>query len=177
MKEAADGTTEEGGNPIGELVSEVDEERQRRRGKNPPNYWTLERCVLAVRRYLDDPATNGNPSQGRYRAWASGRPDAPSPSKFASYGGWTAVSRLARQGWPIPEHLRAQTRRERMEAAVLALIDERGRIKSAEVQERLAVGPLTAGRILKGLKDRGEIVVGSKAATGRWVFYVRATKT
>jgi hypothetical protein len=142
----------------------------------PPGYWTLARCVEAVRRYLDDPETK-KPSQGRYRAWASGRPDAPAPSTFARFGGWKAVSRLARSRKPLPPEEKVESPRERVEAIVLAHLAKHGRIASADLQAAANLSRDAAGYVLRGMRDRGTIAVGSKHAQGRWVFYVPPPST
>ena len=66
------------------------------------------------------------------------------------------------------------TKDEEIEAAVLAYIDEHGKINNATVQALLRVKPDVARRTLGRLRDKGIIKLGSKAATGRAVFYVRA---
>jgi hypothetical protein len=164
------------GEPASREASAVANERPVKRADKPRGYWTLERCVAAVRRYYDDPNTNGTHSQARYRAWAAGRPDAPSPSTFDQYGGWKKVSKLARQRGPIPAELHVPARREQDEAAILAYLDEHGKVKNADVQALLCVGEDKARRALNRLRDRGVIVLGSKAATGRSVSYVRASR-
>ena len=140
----------------------------------PAGYWTLERCVNAVRRYLEDPATNGSPSQARYRAWAVGRPDAPAPSTFAAFGGWTVVRKLAQKRGPLPADLRTPSRSEQREAVVLEQVDEHGRIVGGDVRALLGVSGDTATRILGELVRRGVLAIGGKNTTGRWVYYVRA---
>jgi predicted ArsR family transcriptional regulator len=84
------------------------------------------------------------------------------------------VSRLSRLRGPVPLELQVPTRREQIEAAVLAHLEEHGRIKAADLQALVGVKPDTAGRMLKALKERGVIVVGSKHAKGRSAYYVRA---
>jgi hypothetical protein len=160
--------------PTSKMANAEANERPATRADKPRDYWTLERCVAAVRRYYDDPTTNGTHSQARYRSWAAGRPDAPSPSTFGQYGGWKKVSKLARQRGPIPAELHVPTRREHDEAAVLAYLDEHGQVKNSDVQALLGVGEDKARRALNRLRDRGVIVLGSKYATGRSVSYVRA---
>jgi hypothetical protein len=149
-------------------------ERAKRPANKPPDYWTLERCVEAVRVYFKDPAAGQHPSRPRYRSWAVGRPDAPSPSAFERYGGWAAVSKLAQRRGAIPPELLVPSQRERDESAVLAYLDEHGQVKNADVQALLGASPDTARRTLNRLRDRGVIVLGSKHATGRSVFYVPA---
>lgn len=145
-----------------------------RRANKPPDYWTLERCVEAVRVYFNDPEAGRHPSRPKYGVWAAGRPEAPSPSTFERYGGWKAVSRLARRRGPIPPELLTPTPREQAEAAILSYLDEHGQIKNAEVQALLGFGEDKARRTLNRLRDRDVIKLGSESATGRSVFYVRA---
>ncbi len=59
-------------------------------------------------------------------------------------------------------------------AAVLAELDELGRIKHADVQAVLGVGEARR-RILGALRERGVIEVGSEAMIGRSVSCVRAS--
>ena len=65
----------------------------------------------------------------------------------------------------------------RQEAAVLAYIDTHGKIKNADVHVLLDVEPEVARRTLNRRREHGVIVLGSKAATGRAVFYVRAASS
>jgi Mn-dependent DtxR family transcriptional regulator len=67
------------------------------------------------------------------------------------------------------------TREDKIEAAVLAYIDAHGQIRTRDVPALLGVGMHTASNVLKRLKDRGVIAVGSRHSTGRSVFYVRPT--
>ena len=157
--------------PTQEEKTERETDEPTRRANKPPNYWTLERCVDAVRVYFNDLEAGRHPSRPRYGVWAVGRPDAPSPSTFERYGGWKAVSKLARHRGPIPAELRAPSAREQAEAAILAYLDEHGRIKNADVQALLGFGEDKARRTLNRLRDCGVIRLGSKAATGRSVFY------
>jgi hypothetical protein len=152
----------------------------------PAYYWTLERCVEAARKYHDDPTAPGNPSQARYRAWAVGRPDAPSPSAFARYGGWKVVSKLARRAGPLPARVTIETHHDRFdrfaaerkqrEAAALACLDEQGQITNRDVQALLGISEHRARHLLRGLRERSVIKLGSEHAVGRSVFYVRSGK-
>jgi hypothetical protein len=131
----------------------VDDDEASESPEMPRNYWTLARCVEAVRTYLDDPETKGNPSQARYRAWAAGRADAPSPSAFGRYGGWIVVSRLARQRALHAPEPHVPGRNEQREAAVLAYLEQRGRIKNADVQALLNCSEHMARHILERRKQ------------------------
>jgi hypothetical protein len=134
------------------------------------NHWTLELCVDAVRRYFKQLSSRQAASKKGYLAWSTGHEDAPAPSSFDRYGGWATVSRLARGSGPIPH---VPTKAEKIEAAVLAYIDKHGQIMTRDVPALLCVGSTTASTVLKRLKDKGVIAVGSKHATGRSVFYIR----
>jgi hypothetical protein len=134
------------------------------------DHWTLELCVDAVRRYFEQLPARQAASKKGYLAWSAGREDAPAPSVFDRYGGWAAVSKLARGSGPTPH---VPTKAEKIEAAVLAYIDEHGQIRTRDVPALLGVGSHTASNVLKRLKDKGVIAVGSKHPTGRSVFYVR----
>ena len=107
------------------------------RASKPCGHWTLKRCVVAVRKYFDDPAKEGNPSQARYGNWAVGRPDAPAPSAFGEYGGWRAVSGLARVRGPLPPELLHTP--DLLEQAQAAVARSSGRAWSG--QERRRTGP------------------------------------
>jgi hypothetical protein len=156
-------------------AAETDADQEpRRRANKPRDYWTLERCVEAVRDYFDEPDEAERPSQARYGNWAADRPDAPSASTFGKHGGWRVVSKLARLRGPLPPELHTPGRREQAEAAVLAHLAEHGRVKNADVQTLLGVGEDKARRTLNALRERGVIELGSKHAVGRSVFYVRA---
>jgi hypothetical protein len=141
--------------------------RRRRR-----HHWTLELSVEAVRRYLKQLRGRERASEKGYLAWSTRREDAPAPSVFDRYGGWRKVSRLARSSDPIAH---VPTREDKIEAAVLAYIDAHGQIRTRDVPALLGVGMHTASNVLKRLKDRGVIAVGSRHSTGRSVFYVRPT--
>ncbi len=134
------------------------------------NYWSLERCVEAVRQYQKGlPARRSETKKG-YLAWSIGREDAPSPATFDRYGGWKRVVALARSDEPVPH---VPTKAEKVETAVLEYIDANGKISSRELQSLLGVSEHVAGRLLKRMKRAGQIVVGSAHDHGRSVFYVR----
>lgn len=135
----------------------------------PSDYWTPRCCVEAVKRYFDDPTTGPNHSQKRYLAWSVGRDDAPPPSAFEKLGGWKAVSAMVRGRMPIPELPEGRNQRDE---AVLAHLDANGQIKAADIRKLFDVGSDQAGRTLASFRKRGLIVLGSKRATGRGVFYV-----
>lgn len=145
---------------------------RRRPATKPPGYWTPERCVAAVKRYFDDPTTGPNRSQKGYLAWSVGRDDAPAPNAFAKLGGWKAVSAMARGRLPIPELPDGRSQRDE---AVLAHLEAHGQIRTTDVQRLFNVGADQARRILVSLRKRGLIVLGSKQATGRGVFYVQGS--
>jgi hypothetical protein len=137
---------------------------RRRRG-----HWTKELCVAAARRYLDQLRAGRPASKKGYLAWSTGRPDAPAPSTFDQHGGYKEIMRLARSSDPNEN---VPTKDEEIEAAVLAYLDEHGKINNSAVQALLRVKPDVARRTLGRLRDRGVIELGSKAATGRAVHYV-----
>jgi hypothetical protein len=136
-----------------------------------PGFWTKGLCVEAAKRYLDELPAGKAASKKGYLAWSTGRDDAPAPSTFDQHGGYEEVMRLARSSAPI-EHV--PTKDEEIEAAVLSYLDEHGRINNKAVQGLLGVKPDVARRTLGRLRDRGIIELGSAAATGRGVYYLRA---
>ncbi len=77
-----------------------------------------------------------------------------------------------RSGGLVPP-LRSLQHRERAEAAVLAHFATHDRITAADVQALLEVSPDAATSILRDLRERGVIAVGSTHACGRGVFYIR----
>lgn len=59
--------------------------------------WTKEACIDAMVRWLDRfPRGEKGLTKSRYRAFAKGKPDFPSPSRFDDYGGWAAIKDAAR---------------------------------------------------------------------------------
>lgn len=136
-----------------------------------PGSWTKELCVEAAKRYLNERPAGQAASKKSYLDWSIGRADAPAPSTFDQHGGYEDIMRLARSSAPI-EHM--PTKEEEIKAAVLAYIDEHGRINNKAVQGLLGVKPDVARRTLGRLRDDRVIELGSKAATGRAVYYVRA---
>jgi ribosomal protein S25 len=61
---------------------------------------------------------------------------------------------------------------DKRELAVLAHLDTAGRVTTRDVQALFGIKPFAAGRVLRGLRERGVIVLGSKHAVGRGMFYV-----
>jgi hypothetical protein len=98
----------------------------------------------------------------------------PSPSTLDRLGGYELIFELARSFEPMPN---VPTRQEEIEGAVLAYIDTHGKIRNADVHVLLDVEPDLARRTLNRLREHSVIMLGSKAATGRAVFYVRAASS
>jgi hypothetical protein len=149
--------------------------KRREREIRPPGFWTLELCLEAIRRFLADLTPSVNPTQKRYLAWSRDHDDAPAPATFAQYGGWKVLLGIARGAAPastaaVPKRRAA----ERRHAIVLAHLDATGKITTRDVQALLGVNPVWASTILRELRERGEIVLGSEKARGRGVFYVGA---
>lgn len=153
-------------------------QKRRAQAIRPPGFWTLERCLDAIRRFLAELSSGVNPTQKRYLAWSNGREDASAPAAFAQYGGWKVLLAIARGAAPTStaatpaQHGEAAT--QRRDAVVFAHLDATGKITTRDVQALLGVNDAWASTLLRQLRERGEIVLGSESARGRGVFYVRA---
>jgi hypothetical protein len=134
------------------------------------DHWTLELCVDAVRRYFAQLPARQAASKKGYLAWSTGDEDAPAPSVFDRYGGWAAVSKLARGSDPIPH---VPTKAEKIDAAVLA-----HRRARADQDPRCAgsVGrwPDDGEHRPQAPQGQGRDRRRQQHATGRSVHYVRA---
>jgi hypothetical protein len=133
----------EAGLALAELDPRVGNSTRRPSGRR--GYWTLERCVDAVRRYLAELPARGSATKKGYLAWSSGRDGRPSPATFDRHGGWKRVLAFARSSESVP---REPTRAEQFEAAVLEYIDSHGKISSGELQALLGISEHVSGRIL-----------------------------